>query len=53
MTPERCAALIIRAGGQRKRQVILTTAGKLLVWLYQFFPGLLDRQLTRVSSLYD
>ena len=31
----------------------LEMAGKLLVWLYQFFPGLLDRQLTRLTSLYD
>lgn len=53
MTPERCAALIIKAGAQRKRQVILTVAGKLLAWTYEFFPGLLDRQLTRIISLYD
>jgi short-subunit dehydrogenase len=53
MTPERCASLIIHAGGQRRRQLIMTTYGKLTNALYQLFPGLLDRVLIRLSSLYD
>jgi len=53
MTPERCAELIIRASGQRRRQLILTLEGKLTAALYQMFPDLMDRLLLRLSSLYD
>jgi short-subunit dehydrogenase len=52
MTPERCAELIIRAGAKRQRQHILTTEGKLLFWLSLLIPGILDRQLNRLSNLY-
>ncbi len=53
MTPERCAELIIRSGGERRRQLIMTAEGKLTNVLYQLVPGLLDRVLVRLSSLYD
>jgi short-subunit dehydrogenase len=53
MTPERCAQLIIRASEQRRRQMIMTTEGKITALLYQIVPGLMDRVLIRLSSLYD
>jgi short-subunit dehydrogenase len=53
MSPERCAQIIIDTAGRRRRQVIMTLEGKILFWLYQFIPGLLDRQLTRIADLYQ
>ena len=53
MAPKRCAALIIGAAAQRRRESILTGEGKLLVWLYALAPGLLDRQLARLERLYQ
>lgn len=52
MSPERCAALILRAVARRRREQILTLEGKLLVLLYQLLPGLLDRSLSRLADLY-
>lgn len=52
MSPERCAAITIEAGAKRKRQVIMTFEGRLLFWLSLFIPGVLDRQLGRLMSLY-
>ncbi|MBZ0290624.1 MAG: SDR family oxidoreductase [Anaerolineae bacterium] len=52
MTPERCAELILRAGGNRQRQHILTAQGRILFWLSLLIPGILDRQLNRLSHLY-
>ena len=43
MAPERCAAIIVDAAGKRRRQVVMTIPGKLVTWLYQVVPGLLDR----------
>jgi len=53
MSPERCAILILRAAAQRRRDVILTLEGRLLAWLYQFAPSVLDRQLSRLEELYQ
>src|SRR5450432_1438366 len=53
MTPERCAYLTVKAGAQRRRQLVMTVAGKLLVLLYPWFPALLDAQLARIGSLYE
>ena len=52
MTPERCAQLIISAAARRRRQVILTPSGKIVVWLYRLFPGLVEPQLLRIGALY-
>lgn len=52
MTPERCAELILRAGARRQRQHILTAQGKILFWLSLLIPGVMDRQLNRLSTLY-
>ena len=53
MSPERCAELTLQAAAKRQRQLVMTLTGKLLVWLYQFMPGLIDRQLGRVADLYE
>lgn len=52
MSPERCAELTLQAAARGQRQVVMTLAGKLLVWLYPFVPSLIDRQLGRVADLY-
>lgn len=53
MSPERCAELTLQAAAARRRQLIMTAEGKLLVWVYQLIPGLLERQLARLASLYE
>jgi short-subunit dehydrogenase len=53
MSPERCAEITLDAGTKRKRQVIMTLEGKALLWLSHFIPGILDRQLVRLSNLYE
>jgi short-subunit dehydrogenase len=53
MSPERCAQIIIDTAVKRRRQVIMTLEGKILFWLYQFIPGLLDRQLARLADFYQ
>jgi short-subunit dehydrogenase len=42
MSPERCAALILRAAARRRRQMVMTVPGKLLVALNLLAPALLD-----------
>ena len=53
MTPQRCAHLTLQAAAARRRQLVMTREGKLLVWLYGLAPGLLDRQLARLSRVYE
>lgn len=43
MTAEECARHIYRATARRKRTLILTTEGKLAVWLNKWWPSLADR----------
>ncbi|MBN8576135.1 MAG: SDR family oxidoreductase [Cytophagales bacterium] len=43
MTAEECADHIYRAVVKRKRTLILTTQGKLAVWLNKWWPSLADR----------
>ena len=43
MSAEECADYILRAVKQRKRELILTTQGKLTVFLNKLFPALVDR----------
>lgn len=43
MTVERAASIIVRAAALRKRQVIMTTQGKLARWFEMIAPGLFDR----------
>jgi short-subunit dehydrogenase len=43
MSPEQVAAHIYKAVEKRKRDLVLSTEGKLTVWLDKFFPSLVDR----------
>lgn len=43
MTPETCAAIILKAIEKRKRTVVMTFQGKRTVFLNKFFPGLADK----------
>lgn len=43
MTAEACARLIVEAAAQRKRELVMTTRGKVGQWLKLFAPGLVDR----------
>ena len=43
MTTETCAAIIIKAMVKRRRQVVMTTRGKVGRWLRLIAPGLVDR----------
>ncbi len=45
MSPEDVAVKIARAIDKRKRTLVLTTEGKLIVWLNKFFPALLDKMI--------
>lgn len=43
MPAEKVAQLIYEAVRKRKRDLVLTTNGKLTVWLNKFFPAMMDR----------
>jgi short-subunit dehydrogenase len=45
MSAETCAALIYKAVKKRKKHLILTTQGKLTVWLNKWFPGFMDQMV--------
>ncbi len=45
MSAEECANQILKAILKRKRTLIMTTQGKLTVWMNKFFPGFVDRQV--------
>ena len=45
MSAEECANRILKAIAQRKRTLIMSTQGKLTVWMNKFFPGWVDRQV--------
>jgi short-subunit dehydrogenase len=50
MTAETCAALILEAAARRKRQAILSTRGKILLWVKLIAPGLVDRFALRATE---
>ena len=50
MTAQRCAQLIVRAIRRRKKELITTAEGKMLVWLNRLSPRLLDYLLARFSG---
>jgi short-subunit dehydrogenase len=52
MSSARCARLILKAAAGRRREVVLTLLGKLLVLIGALFPALLDRQFAQVADLY-
>src|SRR5690606_160091 len=43
MSAEDCARIILDAAEQRKRSLVMTTQGKLTVWLNKLFPALADK----------
>jgi short-subunit dehydrogenase len=45
MSAEKVAREILRAVVKRKRFLLLSTQGKLVVWLNKFFPGFIDRMV--------
>jgi short-subunit dehydrogenase len=50
MTAEECAAHIYNAIRMRKNFLILTTQGKLAVWLNKWFPSLADKMVYNVMA---
>lgn len=50
MSAEECAQHIYRATVKRKRQLILTTQGKITVWLNKLFPAFTDRMVYNVMA---
>jgi dehydrogenase/reductase SDR family member 7B len=50
MSAEECARHIYKATIKRKRQLILTTQGKLTVWLNKLFPALADKIVYNVMA---
>ncbi len=50
MTAEACARHIYRATVKRKRTLILTTQGKMAVWLNKWWPSLADRLVYNVMA---
>ena len=43
MSAETCAHLIYKAVKSRKKHLVLTTQGKLTVWMNKWFPGFMDQ----------
>lgn len=50
MTSEECAAHIYQAIVKRKRTIVLTTQGKLTVFLNKWFPAFMDRMVLNVMK---
>jgi short-subunit dehydrogenase len=50
MTAEECARRIYNATVKRKRTLILTTQGKLVVWLNKWLPALADKMVYNVMA---
>jgi len=54
MSVEECVEQIARAIRSRRRELVMTTGGKLAVWLRPFFPRFVDAQVARrVKEFYD
>ncbi len=53
MTPERCAEITVECAAKRRRQLVMTMPGKILVALYNWFPALLEPQLVQIEKLYQ
>lgn len=45
MSAEDCAALIWKGVAARRRSIVMTTQGKLTVWLNKLLPGLMDKMV--------
>lgn len=53
MSAEECARHIYKATIKRKRHLILTTEGKLTVFLNKFFPGWMDKMVYKALAKED
>lgn len=53
ISPQRCAALIAAATLRRRREAVLGLSGKLLRLCYRLFPTLIDRQLYKLTRIYQ
>jgi NAD(P)-dependent dehydrogenase (short-subunit alcohol dehydrogenase family) len=54
MSVEQCVEQMMRAMRGRKRELVMTTGGKLAVWLKPFAPRFVDAQIDRaVKKFYD
>jgi short-subunit dehydrogenase len=47
MSAEECASRMLNAIARRKRTLIMSTQGKLTVWMNKFFPSWVDRQVLK------
>ncbi len=45
MSAEQVAKIIVQAINKRKRDVVMTTQGKLVFWMNKFFPSFVDNQV--------
>ena len=45
MSAEKCASIILKGIEKRKRTIIMSTQGKLTVWINKFFPSFVDKQV--------
>jgi NAD(P)-dependent dehydrogenase (short-subunit alcohol dehydrogenase family) len=52
MSAGRCAEIIVAAVESGKREVVMTAAGKLGVWLRPFLPGLFDRIVRKKTQRF-
>lgn len=50
MTAEECAKHIYKATVKRKKVLVLTTQGKLVVWLNKWFPSFADKMVYRAMA---
>lgn len=50
MSPEKVADEIVKAIKKRKRTLLLTSQGKMMVFVNKFFPAFIDRQVYNVVS---
>ena len=45
MSAEKCASIILKGIEKRKRTIIMSTQGKLTVWINKFFPSFVDKHV--------
>lgn len=50
MSAEECAWYIYKATVKRKKHLVLTSQGKLTVWLNKFFPGFMDKMVYKAMA---
>ncbi|HNP17491.1 MAG TPA: SDR family oxidoreductase [Fulvivirga sp.] len=53
MTAEECALLIYKATVKRKKYIIMTTQGKMTVFLNKWFPGWMDKMVYNTMAKED